>query len=92
MRSCSRPATVQVASPEPTEPTPYALASLPSLTSPSNTPSVDPHLWHPFGEAAFRGQRLTRASQFIGRQSPGRKGEMGAAHDVGFGPAGSLGE
>ena len=38
MRSASRPATVQVASPEPTEPTPYALASWPVAHQPFKHP------------------------------------------------------
>lgn len=34
--------------------------------------NLDPHLWHPLGEAAYRGNGWSTPSPFIGRQSRGR--------------------
>ena len=43
MRSSSRPSTVQVTSPEPTESTTYQLASLPVAHQPFKSPRQSPH-------------------------------------------------
>lgn len=93
IRGSSRPSTGQVTSPEATGSTNYELASWPVAHQPFKSPR---QLTYTSGthsaKAAYRGNDRSRPGQFSGRQSPGRKGEMGAAHDVGFGPAGSLGE
>ena len=93
IRNSSRPSTIQVTSPETTGSTNYELASGPVAHQPFKSPR---QLTYTSGthsaKAAYRGDDRSRPGQFSGRQSPGRKGEMGAAHDVGFGPAGSLGE
>ena len=54
------------------------------------TPPVSPHSGICLAKAAYRGNDRPKPSQFIGRQSPASKGEMGASDDDGTHRGGTL--